>query len=463
MAFLDDTICAPASGSGGAISVIRVSGAEALRIVDTVVAFRNGDASSSDGYRVKFGTVKGIDEVLVSVFRAPASYTGEDSAEICCHASPYIVSCILDLLVSAGCRLAGPGEFTQRAFVAGKMDLAQAEAVADVIAASSESEHRVAMSQMKGAYSAELRAVRDKLVELSALLELELDFSEEEVEFADRERLKSLCLSAAGRCRELSDSFKVGNALKCGIPVAIVGRPNSGKSTLLNALLGESRAIVSDVPGTTRDTVEEMFVIDGVKFRLIDTAGLRETSDIVERMGVERSRDAISKAYIILCVHDASIVDSGPDLEVSKDQVLINVANKIDLVHSDKIFSEEISTICRYADASCASNPIASISVSALTGAGLPSLHKALIAAAERQHIDANQSILVTNARHAAALRSAAESLQAVLSGLSSGLSGDLVAEDLRASISSINSILGEEITPDVVLGEIFSRFCIGK
>jgi len=483
MAFPGDTICAPASGSGGAISVIRISGPDALGIVDSVVEFRRGKASESGGYRIKFGVIRDIDEVLVSIFRSPASYTGEDAAEICCHASPYIVTSILDRLVAAGCRLAGPGEFTQRAFVAGKMDLAQAEAVADLISSSSEAEHRVAMNQMKGAYSAELRTVRDKLLELSALLELELDFSEEEVEFADRSKLKRLCSAASDRCLELAASFKAGNALRSGIPVAIVGAPNSGKSTLLNALLGDDRAIVSDVPGTTRDTVEELFVIDGVKFRLIDTAGLRESSDMVEKMGIERSREAISKSSIILYVHDASEEGSmvagslmsdlavtgsmAVRLPVAEDQVLVDVWNKIDML-KDRSVSDGPLTCSQkvphphISATALASNP--SVAISALTGKGLPSLRKALTYIASRRFVDTNQSILVTNARHAAALRAASESLNAVLSGLTDGLSGDLVAEDLRAAIASINSILGEDlITPQDTLNEIFGRFCIGK
>lgn len=452
MIALDDTICAPASGNGGAIAVIRVSGPHALQAVDSVVSFRRGDASSSKGYSLKFGSVEGLDDVLVSVFRSPASYTGEDAAEISCHASSYIVSSLLDRLVSAGCRLAGPGEFTQRAFVNGKMDLAQAEAVADVIASSSAAEHRVAMGQMKGAYSAELRALRNSLLELAALLELELDFSEEEVEFANRESLRSLCRAAAARCRELSDSFRSGNALKNGIPVAIAGAPNSGKSTLLNALLGDDRAIVSDVPGTTRDTVEEIFVIDGMKFRLIDTAGLRETSDVVEKMGVQRSLDAVSKADIVLHVVDctSALPESGA-LEVADNQTIIRVENKIDITGEK-------------ADDRASDAMGATVRISALTGAGLPALRRRLSEAASRLRVDTNTSILVTNARHAAALRTAAESLQAVLSGLDSGLPGDLVAEDLRASIASVNSILGEDlITPQDTLNEIFGRFCIGK
>ena len=297
---MNDTICAPATSVGaGAISVVRISGPEAMAAVDRVVRFRNGDAASAPGYSVKFGSVEGLDEVLVAIFRAPHSYTGEDSAEISCHASPYIVSTLLDRLTEAGCRLAEPGEFTQRAFLNGKMDLAQAEAVADVIASATSAQHRVAMNQLRGGYSAELRGLRKQLLELTALMELELDFSEEDVEFADRSRLRELLDTACSHCRQLADSFRLGNAIRNGVPVAIVGAPNSGKSTLLNALLRDDRAIVSDVPGTTRDTVEETCVIDGVLFRFIDTAGIRASSDEVERLGIERTFRKISEAEIV--------------------------------------------------------------------------------------------------------------------------------------------------------------------
>lgn len=446
MAHYADTICAPASGSGGAVALIRVSGPSALAAADAVVAFRNGKASSAKGYSLKFGSIAGVDDVLVSIFRAPHSYTGEDSVEITCHASSYIVSRILELLVEAGCRLAGPGEFTQRAFVGGKMDLAQAEAVADVIASSSAVEHRVAMNQMRGGYSAELRGIRDEMMQLAALLELELDFSEEEVEFADRERLMTLCVSAREHCSRLSDSFRLGNAVKNGVPVAIVGAPNSGKSTLLNALLGDDRAIVSDIPGTTRDTIEEVCVLGGVKFRFIDTAGLREASDLVEKMGIDRSYAALEKAQIVLGVVDGttpSAAAEGAEIaaKVSDGQKLILCYNKADLVSG----AFDAAGCCR---------------ISAKTGAGLDGLRSALVAAAGP--LDGSET-LVTNARHASALRAAASSLSAVEDGLRSGLPGDLVAEDLRAAIASLNGILGEDITADDVLGEIFGKFCIGK
>jgi tRNA modification GTPase len=288
----EDTICAPATVPGtGAISVIRVSGPEAHSIVDKVVKCKRGTISDSDGYTIRFGTVCNsdgtvIDEVLVSIFRCPYSYTGEDSVELSCHASSYIVSTVMELLYSAGARAAEPGEFTQRAFLNGKMDLAQAEAVADVIASQNAASHRIAFKQMKGGFSSELRQMRSELLEIVSLMELELDFSEEEVEFADRSRLDSLLNALIDHITRLIDSFKLGNAIKNGVPVAIAGATNTGKSTLLNALLGEDRAIVSDVHGTTRDTIEETLNIDGVLFRFIDTAGLRETSEIVEKIGI---------------------------------------------------------------------------------------------------------------------------------------------------------------------------------
>lgn len=303
-----DTICAPATAVGsGAVSMIRISGADSLCAVDRVVRFDKGSASDSRGYTLKHGNIPGLDEVVVGIYRAPHSYTGEDSAEICCHASPFIVSRILGLLCEAGCRLAEPGEFTRRAFTNGKMDLAQAEAVADLIASGSEAQHRVALNQLRGGYSAELAEIRSELLDLTSLIELELDFSEEEVEFADRDRLASLLDDVIGRCTTLADSFKAGNAIRNGVPVAIVGAPNSGKSTLLNALLRDDRALVSDIPGTTRDTIEETCVVGGVLLRFIDTAGIRETRDEVERMGIDRALSKAAQAEIVLGVVDATV------------------------------------------------------------------------------------------------------------------------------------------------------------
>ena len=465
MLHVNDTICAPASSVGaGAISVIRISGPETMAVVDRIVSFRHGTAAEAPGYSLKFGSIESLDEVLVSIFRAPNSYTGEDAAEISCHASPYIVSELLERLTQAGCRLAEPGEFTQRAFTNGKMDLAQAEAVADVIASSTSAQHRVAMNQLRGGYSAELRELRKQLLELTALMELELDFSEEDVEFADRTRLRALLDSACSHCRQLADSFRMGNAIRNGVPVAIVGAPNSGKSTLLNALLRDDRAIVSDIPGTTRDTVEETCVIDGILFRFIDTAGIRESSDEIEKMGIERTFRKISEAEIVLGVVD--VTDAPEAIEdalrtiISKVdfrlQKLLILANKTD----KKGVNKNVITINSFVNSTDYKDFIISVvEISAKDGFGLENLRSALV---ERAGIASASGTLVTNARHAAALRETANSLSAVSDGLDRHIPSDLLAEDLRASLASLGSITGE-ITTDEVLGEIFSRFCIGK
>ena len=448
-----DTICAPATSVGtGAVSMVRISGPQAHAVVDAVVRFRSGSAAQAKGYSLKIGEIEGLDEVLVSLFRAPHSYTGEDAAEICCHASPFIVSTLLDRLADAGCRLAEPGEFTRRAFVNGKMDLAQAEAVADVIAASSAAQHRVAMNQLRGGYSAELRELRRQLLELTALMELELDFSEEDVEFADRSRLRALLDTACSHCRQLADSFRLGNAIRNGVPVAIVGAPNSGKSTLLNALLRDDRAIVSDIPGTTRDTVEETCVIDGVLFRFIDTAGIREAGDEVERLGIERTFRKIGEAEIVLGVVDATMPQDAVSEAIRAimehvdpaQQKLLILLNKTDVSNHTELMP----------DAACEL-----LHISAKCGTGLDELRAALAA---RAGIASASGTLVTNARHAAALREAAAALSAVSDGLDRGLSTELLSEDLRAALESLGSITGQ-ITTDQVLGEIFSRFCIGK
>ena len=459
------TVCAPATSVGaGAISLIRVSGPETMAVLDRVVRFRSGTAAQAPGYSLKFGTVEGLDDVLVSLFRAPRSYTGEDAAEISCHASPYIVSALLDRLTEAGCRLAEPGEFTRRALLNGKMDLAQAEAVADVISASSAAQHRVAMNQLRGGYSAELRELRKQLLELSALLELELDFSEEDVEFADRSRLRALLDTACSHCRQLAESFRLGNAIRNGVPVAIVGAPNSGKSTLLNALLRDDRAIVSNIPGTTRDTVEETCVIDGVLFRFIDTAGIRVSSDEIEKMGIERTFRKLSEAEIVLGVVDIS--DDPQDVTDAvrmivervdfKQQKLLILANKTDKADINKKVTA-INSFVLSTDNKINSKDI--LEISAKTGECVENLRSALVS---RTGVASASGTLVTNARHAAALREAAASLSAVSDGLDRGLPSDLLAEDLRAALASLGTITGE-ITSDEVLGEIFSKFCIGK
>lgn len=455
----NDIICAPATVPGtGAISVIRVSGKGSLELADKVLSLRKGSIAQSKGYTLHFGSIFAsdgslLDEVIVSVFRAPNSYTGEDGVEISCHSSKYIVSETIGLLCEKGCRMAGPGEFTQRAYLNGKMDLAQAEAVADVIAADSKAALRVAQSQLRGEYSAAFKELRDALVRLSALVELELDFSEEEVEFASREMIIGLAESAIAKMSRLRDSYRVGNALKNGVPVAIVGAPNVGKSTLLNALLGEDRAITSDIPGTTRDTVEESIVIEGVRYRFIDTAGIRETEQVIERLGIERSLAKIRDAAIVICLLDATKKDESEkmlskveSLIDAENQKIIVVANKSDLLpDSGKMNEERV------------------ISISALRKEGLRELEKAIVKCG---FADTDERVIVTSARHYNALSSAVESLLAVVRAVREGISEELLAEDLRAAIRDINSIFAstsDAITPDEVLGEVFGKFCIGK
>ena len=494
----EDTICAPATIPGtGAISVIRVSGPDALTIADKVVTCRKGSISEADGYTLKFGVIYNIidncnsndcyalsnksikqiiDEVLVSVFRAPHSYTGENSVEISCHASSYIVSEIMSLLYAAGARAAEPGEFTQRAFLNGKMDLAQAEAVADVIASQNAAAHRIAFKQMKGGFSSELRGMRSELLELVSLMELELDFSEEEVEFADRSRLDSLLEQIIAHVGRLIDSFRLGNAIKNGVPVAIAGATNTGKSTLLNALLGEDRAIVSDVHGTTRDTVEETLNIDGILFRFIDTAGLRETTEVVEQIGIQRTFKKIGEASIVLgmidltrdfestCETIRSIVDK-VDFTCQK---LIYLLNKTDISDVNKNVTIE-NYIVSYIDNKLVESNInyndkgevKIIPISAKTGAGLSDL-RSYLAFSQRDLLGDSDTTLVTNQRHAQALSDARTSLLRVREGLASGLPTDLAAQDIREAIYHLGSIVGE-ISTDEVLGNIFANFCIGK
>ena len=509
---LNDTICAPATLPGtGAISIVRVSGPDTFKIIDSQVSFLHGCASQAKGYTLKRGRFGELDDILVAIFRSPASYTGEDSAELYCHASAYIVQHILDALCRAGCRLAEAGEFSRRAFLSGKMDLAQAEAVADVIASQTEAQHRIAMNQLKGGYSAELGKVREQLVELSALVELELDFSEEDVEFADRERLRGLLEGAAAKCEALAGSFRVGNAIRSGVPIAIVGEPNSGKSTLLNALLGDERAIVSEFAGTTRDTVEECAVIGGMLFRFIDTAGIRESDDPVEKMGIGRSIEKLRSAEIVLVVSEARNssgmagseydgegeegVGSGeagaagrvPGSEYDGDgeemtdawwmdlneqekrlleitdcqrQKVILLRNKCDLLRGKTGYNKNVSIDNTFVlPINHKDITVNILEISAKQGTGLDHLRQMLANWAGQ---DRNNEILVTNARHADALRRSSEALRRSISALDNNLSAELLAEDLRAAISHISEITGE-ITTDEILGEIFGRFCVGK
>ena len=481
----EDTICAPATVPGtGAISVIRLSGPEALTIADKVIECRRGNISDAKGYTIRFGEVLDdtgalIDEVLTSVFRAPHSYTGENSVEISCHASSYIVSRIMELLYAAGARAAEPGEFTQRAYLNGKMDLAQAEAVADVIASQNAAAHRIAFKQMKGGFSSELRDMRGELLELVSLMELELDFSEEEVEFADRSRLDTLLEQITAHVSRLIDSFRLGNAIKNGVPVAIAGATNTGKSTLLNALLGEDRAIVSDVHGTTRDTIEETLNIDGVLFRFIDTAGLRETSEIVEKIGIERTFKKISEASIVL-----GMIDLTRDFD-STDETIREILDKVDFLTQKLVLLLNKTDICEVNKNVITINNIVSrienkglkaafsnytqndaqtvpiLPISAKTRTGIEEL-RSILASSQRDLLADSDTTLVTNQRHLQALTDTRTSLLRLRQGLASGLPTDLAAQDIREAIYHLGSIVGE-ISADEVLGNIFANFCIGK
>ena len=481
----EDTICAPATVPGtGAISVIRVSGPDALAIADKVIKCKKGSISESKGYTIKFGVILDdagvvLDEALVSIFRAPHSYTGENSVEISCHASSYIVAAVMNLLYAAGARAAEPGEFTQRAFLNGKMDLAQAEAVADVIASQNAAAHRIAFKQMKGGFSSELKGMRGELLELVSLMELELDFSEEEVEFADRSRLDSLLEQIIAHVGRLIDSFRLGNAIKNGVPVAIAGATNTGKSTLLNALLGEDRAIVSDVHGTTRDTIEETLNIDGVLFRFIDTAGLRETSEVVEKIGIERTFKKISEATIVLgmidltrdfestCETVQSIVEK-VDFETQKLVFLLNktdiskVNNNVNIINYIVSLLDTKGIKCSvFENGGTSCSDVQIIPISAKTGVGISDL-RSVLAASQRDLLGDSDTTLVTNQRHVQALTDSRTSLLRVREGLASGLPTDLAAQDIREAIYHLGSIVGE-ISSDEVLGNIFRNFCIGK
>ena len=464
-----DTIVAPATLPGtGAISILRISGPDCFRFADAVVQLKHGTISECAGYTIHYGEVHGLDDVLVSVFRAPHSYTGEDSVELSFHASRYIAEELVRRLLAAGCRMALPGEFTRRAFLNGKMDLAQAEAVADLISSTTAASHRVAYNQLRGGFSNELASLRGELVEMTSLLELELDFSEEEVEFAERSRLLELIDRTRSHVVRLADSFRYGNAVKNGVPVAIVGATNVGKSTLLNALVGEDRALVSDIAGTTRDTVEEVINLDGIPFRFMDTAGIRETAETVEKMGIERTFRKISEAEIVIGMLDVtaqdSTIKSNLELIVSKvdfgTQKLVLCLNKLDLAE-EMALNKNVNIINDFV--SSLDKEIVIIKLSAKSGLGLSELRSAL-SRLESHLIPNADSTFVTNIRHYESLRNTASSLADARLALTSGTPSDLVAEDLRRAISSLNQILGTDlIDPETVLQNIFRNHCIGK
>ena len=452
-----DTITALATQPGGAIGVVRVSGAKAIELTEKV--FRGVGKKplhQAKGNTLHYGEIVGkdgkeIDDVLVSVFRAPHSYTGEDSTEISCHGSAYVLNQVVKALIDAGCRQARPGEYTQRAYLNGKMDLSQAEAVADLIAATNRASHQVALSQLKGHFSSELSKLRDQLLKMTSLLELELDFSDhEELEFADRGQLKALAETIHERISVLIKSFETGNALKRGVPVAIIGKTNVGKSTLLNCLLHEEKAIVSNIHGTTRDVIEDTTEIQGITFRFIDTAGLRNTDDQVEQLGIERSYKKLAEARIILWV-----VDAAPSLsELSEMQArcegksLILVRNKVDETNADGL--SEGDSHCQI------------VSISAKYKRNIDQLEQLIYASANVPEINEN-SVIITSVRHYEALTRADESILRVIDALSMSLSGDLISEDLRICLDELADITGGQITPNEVLGNIFKHFCIGK
>ena len=455
----NDNICALATPAGGAIGIVRVSGPEAISITNSIFS---KDISLAKPNTVHYGEIidkdgSTIDDVLVTVYRAPHSYTGEDSAEISCHGSAYILNKVVHALIDAGCRQAEPGEYTKRAYLNGKMDLSQAEAVADLVSATNRASHKMALSQLKGHFSSELSILRDQLLKITSLLELELDFSDhEELEFADRGELMQLAKKIHQRITTLAKSFETGNALKEGIPVAIIGKTNVGKSTLLNQLLHEDKAIVSEIHGTTRDVIEDTTEINGIIFRFIDTAGIRQTEDKVEQLGIERTFKKIDEATLILW-----LIDSTPSLEEIKniqercaDKKLIIVINKID--SNDSSANNIINQLTTTAPT------LQHLEISAKLGTNISQLEEALYKAANIPEINEN-SVIVTSARHYEALTRANESITRVIDAMEADLSGDLISEDLRICLEQLSEITGGQITPNEVLGNIFQHFCIGK
>lgn len=463
----EETICAPATASGGAISVMRMSGPQSIDIcAKFFLPFdKNLSIKEQNGFRIIHGEIRDgkevVDEVLVSIFKAPHSYTGEDSIEISCHGSSFIITRILELMIREGALAAKPGEFTQRAFLNGKMDLSQAEAVADLVASGTKAAHRIAMSQMRGGFSAEISKLRSELLKFASLIELELDFGEEDVEFADRKELTSIVLKVKDMADRLANSFRLGNVIKNGIPVVIVGKPNSGKSTLLNALLNEERAIVSEIPGTTRDVIEDSIIINGLEYRFIDTAGLRDTSDVIEGLGIRKTNEKILGSSVIIMVDEISEsadminkrADSIRNMITGLEKKLIVLINKIDKGNQEGMDNLKHNVYLDIDDS------LLFISAKNLTG--LDKLRSKLGKILEKERFN-QENVIITNIRHFEALKHVSESLERVIAGFEEHLPGDLLATDIRQAIHYLGEITGE-ITTDEILGNIFKNFCIGK
>jgi len=465
----DSTICAISTPPGsGAIAVVRLSGKDAVGICDKLFYSKRKNLISQKPNTLHFGTIRDedkiIDEVVVGIFKAPHSYTGEDVVEVSCHGATYVQQQLLQLFINNGARLATPGEFTMRAFLNGKMDLSQAEAVADLIASTTRASHKVAINQMRGGFSDEIKKLREKLVNFTSLIELELDFIEEDVEFADRSELKDLVLKINKLIEQLVNSFSLGNVIKNGVPVAIVGKPNVGKSTLLNSLVKEEKAIVSEVPGTTRDAIEDTIIIEGIEFRFIDTAGLRETSDFIENLGIRKTYQKIKQASIVLLLVDATDdinIIQGSVKEILKqtssdDKQLILVINK-----TDKLAESEINKKFTRKKLDSLREQDGFILMSALDHGDVHDLAQKLVKTINLKPLEEND-IIITNTRHYEALIHSSEAIQRVLNGLEQKISGDFLAQDIREVLHYLGEITGE-ITTDEILGNIFSKFCIGK
>ena len=471
MTYSEECICALATPAGGAIGIIRLSGSEAIRLTDKVFVSVSGkQLSAAKPNTLHYGEIKDkdghtIDDVLVSVFRAPHSYTGEDSTEISCHGSRYILQQVLQRLIEVGCRQAEPGEYTRRAYMNGKMDLSQAEAVADLIASTNKATHQMALSQLKGHFSSELTLLREKLLKMTSLLELELDFSDhEELEFADRSELRALAAEIEKKITTLAHSFETGNALKQGVPVAIVGKTNVGKSTLLNRLLHEEKAIVSNIHGTTRDVIEDTTLIDGITFRFIDTAGIRKTDDVVENIGIERTYQKMEEAKIVIWLLDALPTEAEIEDMKEKNQgkKLLMVFNKIDEISFDKAVLSSDENSQTSSSILLSDENVSILNISARTGENVSDLEQALVRAADIPEITEND-VIVTSARHYEALLRADESLSRVLESMDMGMSGDIIAEDLKMVLEELGEITGGQISSQETLNNIFKHFCIGK